>query len=102
MKTRVTMKKVNVMLGDGSIIHADTFELQKVIVFYQCLIKSLKGWTTTGISEKSNTDDLHRIYCEFTQEVGKYYLHGYFGIQFHALPYYRVDKSVIAIQKEFS
>ena len=50
MKTQLTMKKVNVMLGDGSIIHADTFELQKVIVFYQCLIKSLKGWTTTGIS----------------------------------------------------
>jgi hypothetical protein len=101
MKTQLTMKKVNVMLGDGSIIHADTFELQKVIVFYQCLIKSLKGWTTTGIS-RSNTDDLHRIYCEFTQEVGKYYLHGYFGIQFHALPYYRVDKSVIAIQKELA
>src|SRR6185369_4881956 len=79
--------------------HADRFELQKVIVFYQGLIKSLKGWTTTGRS-RSNTDDLHRIYCEVTHEVGKYYLHGYFGIQFHALPSYRVDKSVIAIHKE--
>ena len=40
------------------------------------------------------------MYCQFTQDVGKYHLHGYFGIQFHALPYYRVNKRVIEIQKE--
>lgn len=101
MKSQLTMKKVNVMLGDGSIIQSDTFELQKVIVFYQYLIKSLKEWTTTGIS-RSNTDDLHRLYCEFTKEIGKYHLRGYFGIQFHTLPYYKVDKSVIEIQKELA
>jgi hypothetical protein len=101
MKSQLTMKKVNVMLGDGSIIQSDTFELQKVIVFYQYLIKSLKEWTTTGIS-RSNTDDLHRLYCEFTKEIGKYHLRGYFGIQFHTLPYYKVDKGVIEIQKELA
>lgn len=36
------------------------------------------------------------------QEVGKYNIHGYFGIQFHTLPYYKVDKRVIEIQKELS
>ncbi|MBV9667693.1 MAG: hypothetical protein JO327_06140, partial [Nitrososphaeraceae archaeon] len=34
--------------------------------------------------------------------AGKYHLHGYFGIQFHILQYYRIDKSVITIQKELA
>jgi hypothetical protein len=65
------------------------------------LIKSLNGWGSTGVSN-SNTDDLHRLYCNIVQEVGKYNIHGYFGIQFHTLPYYKVDKRVIEIQKELS
>jgi hypothetical protein len=101
MKPQLTKKKVNVMLGNGSITQSDTFDLQRITVFYQNLINTLKGWTTTGIL-RSNTDDLHRLYCEFTQTVGKYHLHGYFGIQFHRLQYYRIDKSVITIQKELA
>ena len=101
LKPQVIMKKVNVMLGDGSVVQSDTFEKHKVILFYQQMIKSLTGWVTTGVSN-SNTDDLHRLYCNLEQEVGKYNIHGYFGIQFHALPYYKVDKRVIEIQKELS
>ena len=101
LKPQVIMKKVNVMLGDGSVVQSDTFEKHKVILFYQQMIKSLRGWVTTGVSN-SNTDDLHRLYCNIAQEVGKYNIHGYFGIQFHALPYYKVDKRVIEIQKELS
>jgi hypothetical protein len=99
IKPQLLMKKVNVMLGDGSIAQSHTFEPEKVTSFFQRLIDSLKGWTTTGVLS-SNTDDLHRIYCQFTQEVGKYHVHGYFGIQFHALPYYRTDKRIIQIQRE--
>jgi hypothetical protein len=101
LKPQVIMTKVNVMLGDGSVVQSDTFEKHKVILFYQQMIKSLKGWVTTGVSN-SNTDDLHRLYCSIAQEVGKYNIHGYFGIQFHALPYYKVEKHVIEIQKELS
>jgi hypothetical protein len=101
LKPLIMMKKVNVMLGDGSVVQSDTFEKYKVILFYQQLIKSLKGWVTTGVSN-SNTDDLHRLYCNIMQEVGKYNIQGYFGIQFHVLPYYKVDKRVIEIQKELS
>jgi hypothetical protein len=101
LKPQVIMTKVNVMLGDGSVVQSDTFERHKVILFYQQMIKSLKGWVTTGVSN-SNTDDLHRLYCSIAQEVGKYNIHGYFGIQFHALPYYKVEKRVIEIQKELS
>lgn len=101
LKPQIMMKKVNVMLGDGSIVQSDTFEKHKVILFYQQAIKLLKGWVTTDVSN-SNTDDLHRLYCNITQEVDKYSIHGYFGIQFHVLPYYKVDKRVIEIQKELS
>jgi hypothetical protein len=101
IRPQLLTKKVNVMLGDGSITQSDTFEPQKVISFFQCLTDSLKEWTTTGISS-SNTDDLRRIYCQFTQEVGKYHLYGYFGIQFHALSYYITDKRIIQIQRELA
>ena len=101
LKQQIMMKKVNVMLGDGSVVQSDTFEMKKVMIFYQQLIESLKEWVTTGVSN-SNTDDLHRLYCNIMQEVGRYSIHGYFGIQFHALPYYKVDKRVIEIQKELS
>jgi hypothetical protein len=101
IKPQIEMKKVNAMLGDGSVTQIDSFEPQRVTAFYQRLIGSLKGWATTGIS-RSNTDDLHRLYCQFIQEVGQYRISCYFGIQFHALPYYRIDKRVIEIQKELA
>jgi hypothetical protein len=101
IKPQIEMKKVNAMLGDGSVTQIDCFEPQRVKEFYQRLIGSLKGWSTTGTS-RSNTDDLHRLYCQFIKEVGQYRMFGYFGIQFHALPYYRIDKRVIEIQKELA
>ena len=101
IKPHLLAKKVDVMLGDGSITQSYTFEPEKVKSFFQGLIKSLKGWSATEILV-SNTDDLHRIYCQITQEAGKYHLSGYFGIQFHALPYYRPDKRIIQIQRELA
>ena len=101
IKPQVEMKKVNVMLGDGSVTQSDTFEPQKVELFYQQLINSLEGWAITPIS-RSRTDDLHRLYCQISVQIEKYQLYGYFGIQYHALPYYKVDRHVIDIQKELA
>jgi hypothetical protein len=101
IKPEIEMRKVNAMLGDGSVTQIDSFEPQRVIEFYQRLIGSLKGWVSTGIS-RSQTDDLHRIYCQFSQAIGQYRVHSYFGIQYRALPYYQVDKRVIEIQKELA
>src|SRR5919202_5399021 len=101
IKPHLLAKKVDVMLGDGSITQSYTFEPEKVKSFFQALIESLKDWGATGILA-SNTDDLHRIYCQITKEADKYHLTGYFGIQFHALPYYRPDKRVIQIQRELA
>ncbi|HEY3095060.1 MAG TPA: hypothetical protein VGJ42_04800, partial [Nitrososphaera sp.] len=97
----ITMRKTSAMLGDGTVTQVDTFDPKNVGAFYQRLANSLKGWTFSGIL-KSATEDLHRLYCQFIKEAGKYHISGYFGVQFHVLPYYRVDKRVIGIQKELT
>jgi hypothetical protein len=90
-----------VMLGDGSISRTTTFDLSKIIAYFEKLSDSLDGWASSGVS-KSNTDDLHRVYFQISQHFSKYHVYGFFGIQFHTLPYYRVNKRVIEIQKELS
>ena len=97
----IAMQKSGAMLGDGTVTQADTFDPQNVQMFYQRLANLLEGWAFTGIL-KSATEDLHRLYCQFTIEVGRHHISGYFGIQFHVLPYYRVDRRVIEIQKELA
>jgi hypothetical protein len=100
-KLYLEKREVPVMLGDGSVSQSTTFELPKIIAFYEKLIDSLDGWANSGIS-KSNTEDLHRIYLQISRQIDKYYIYGYFGVQFHALPYYRINRRVIEAQKELS
>lgn len=97
----VAMKKTAAMLGDGTVAQTDTFDPRNVEALYQKLANRLEEWTTTGIS-KSATEDLHRLFCQFSRDAGKCHITGYFGVQFHALPYYRVDRRVIEIQKELA
>ena len=101
LKPAIEMNNINVMIGDGSITQVDSFEPQRVKEFYNCFIKLLDGWKTTGIST-SKTDDLHRIYCQLSKEVGRYRLTGYFGIQYHSLLYFKVDRQVIMLQNQLN
>ncbi len=101
IKPTIAMRYASAMLGDGTITHADTFDPQNVQNFLQQLGNTLEGWSFSGIL-KSATEDIHRIYSTFTKEAGKFYISAYFGIQFHALPYYRVERRVIEIQKELA
>ena len=101
MEPAIAMKKTSAMLGDGTVTQTESFDPQNVQMFYLRLEKSIEGWTFSGIL-KSATEDLHRLYCQITKEAGKYYISGYFGLQFHALPYYKVDRRVIEIQKELA
>lgn len=100
-KIYLEASEMPVMLGDGSISQSTTFDLSKIIAYFEKLIDSLDGWVSNGISN-SNTEDLHRVYFQISQYINKYHIYGYFGIQFHALPYYRINKRVIEIQKELS
>ena len=101
IKPAIAMRDAKAMLGDGTITQAYTFDPQNVENFLQQLGSTLEGWAFSGIL-KSATEDLHRIYSTFTKEAGKFYISAYFGIQFHALPYYRVERRVIDIQKELA
>ncbi len=92
-----------VMLGDGTVTQVNSFDPQKVRQFYRRFANAMEqeGWKSTGISS-SDTDDLRRLFFQLSKDIGKYHLVTYFGVQFHALPYYRVDKRVVEIQKELS
>lgn len=101
VKSAITMSQANAMLGDGTITQADTFDPHNVQKFFQQLGNALEDWTFSGVL-KSTTEDMHRLYSTFTKEADKFYVSAYFGIQFHELPYYRVDRRVIEIQKELA
>lgn len=101
VKSAITMSQANAMLGDGTITQADTFDPQNVQKFFQQLGNALEDWTFSGVL-KSTTEDMHRLYSTFTKEADMFYVSAYFGIQFHELPYYRVDRRVIEIQKELA
>lgn len=101
IKSAITMRQANAMLGDSTITQAETFDPQNVQNFFQQLGNVLEGWTFSGVL-KSATEDVHRLYSIFTKEADKFYISVYFGIQFHELPYYRVDRRVIEIQKELA
>jgi hypothetical protein len=92
------MHDVDVMLADGTVTQSPTFDIGEVLKFYERLIFSLSEWQSSGIS-RSKIEDLNRIYCELRKSVGKFSVRGYFGVQFHALPYYQVDKKVLEVQR---
>ena len=95
---KISMQEVNVMLADGTVTQSSTFDIGNVLKYFENLVRSLSGWQISGIFQ-SKVEDLNRIYCEFRKTAGKYDVRGYFGIQFHALPYYQVNKKVLDIQK---
>ncbi|HVX02952.1 MAG TPA: hypothetical protein VHA09_07330 [Nitrososphaera sp.] len=103
IKPAISMQKSHAMLGDGTVTQTDTFDPQNVQTLYQRLANEMAGWLSSGIL-KSATEDLHRLFCQFNKDIAgnKYYISGYFGVQFHALPYYKADKRVIEIQKELT
>lgn len=99
----VEMRSVNAMLGDGTVTQTNTFDPANVRSFYENISKGLSelGWAHSDVAS-SETEDLHRMFVHLSKVVGKYHLSGYFGVQFHALPYYKVDKRVIEVQNELS
>jgi len=99
IKSALKTSEVKVMLGDGTVTDSETFELETMILYFNQLDKSMKEWTSSGVS-KSKTDDLHRITLKLSINIRRIILTLHFGIQYHTLRYYRVDKRVLEIQKE--
>lgn len=99
LKPKLQMKKIDVMLGDGTITNAETFDPKEITNEFRRILENLKDWIVTDISN-SKTEDLYRLYFQITCNIDKFYIYGYFGIQFHVLHYYKLDKEIIKIQKE--
>ena len=92
---------IKVMLGDSTITEQLTFDLQKITVFYENLIKNLQDWDVQDISI-TNNEDIRRIFTKFQVQEGNYLLSGHLSIQFHVLLYYKADYRVIECQKELA
>ena len=92
---------IKVMLGDSTITEQLTFDLQKITVFYENLIKNLQDWDIQDISI-TNNEDIRRIFTKFQVQEGNYLLSGHLSIQFHVLLYYKADYRVIECQKELA
>jgi hypothetical protein len=99
MNSLLHVSKIKVMLGDGTLTDTSSFDPEETVLYFNLISKSLKKWSSDGIM-KSNSDDLHRISCQYYTQINKYFVSVFFGIQFHALRYYRVEKRVLEIQKE--
>ena len=100
LKPKLQMKKVKVMLGDVTITNTETVDPKEIVNAFRGIIEKLNNsWSFTDVSN-FKTEDLSRIYFQITCNIDKFYIYGYFGIQFHTLHYYKVDKEVIKIQKE--
>jgi hypothetical protein len=99
LKSLLPVSNIKVMLGDGTVTDTSTFDPEALVLYFNMLSKSLKKCTSGGIV-KSNSDDLHRITCQFFTQIEKYFISVFFGIQYHALRYYKVEKRVLEIQKE--
>lgn len=99
IRKQIRLQKVMVMLADASVTQQDTFDPHNVAMFYEMFARNLKNWSSQGI-EKTDTDDLKRLHVLFTTSIERYTLSCYFGMQYHALPFYKLDNRIKDIQTE--
>ena len=93
--------KKKVMGSDGKMIEVESFESENVTRLLQRLADKITDWESSGL-QSSTDDDLRRTYRQFFKQVQEFRVSAYFGIQFHALPYYRVDDRIPEIQKQLA
>lgn len=101
LKPNIEMNKIDVMLGDCTITQAGTFDIKNVSNSYLNILKRLKryNWEVSDILSSHN-EDLYRLYFQISKDINKFRISGYFGIQYHVLSYYKIDKRVLEIKTE--
>ncbi|HET8792471.1 MAG TPA: hypothetical protein VFM31_01660, partial [Nitrososphaeraceae archaeon] len=66
LKPKLQMKKVDVMLGDGTITNTETFDPKEIVNAFRGIIEKLNNnWSFTDVSN-FKTEDLSRIYFQIT------------------------------------
>lgn len=103
IRKNIVTFNTKVMLADFSVIDISSFDPNHIVKFFNTLEKlmttSASKWQIVGV-QSTKSDDLRRIYIQFSLEIENYYFYVYMGIQFHSLFYYQVDKEVINLSKQ--
>ena len=92
---------VDVMLGDGTVKKQETFDVQKIEIFFKNLAAGLEDWTLEGISS-TNNEDIRRTFLKIHKIVENYQILLHFSIQYHVLLFYQPNYEVMKTQKELS
>jgi len=99
---KITEKySADVMLQDGTVKKQQTFDAQKIEVFFKNIAAGLEDWTLGGIST-TNNDDLRRNFIKLDKIVENYQISLHFSLQYHVLLYYQPNYEVMKKQKELS
>lgn len=99
VRKHIQLKKANVMLADLSVAQQETFDPQNVAMFYEMLTRKMKNWSAGGIT-KTDTDDLRRLHVLSVIAIENYSLSCYLALQYHSLPYFKVDSRIKDIQTQ--
>ena len=99
---KITEKySTDVMLQDGTVKKQQTFDAQKIEVFFKNIAAGLEDWTLGGIST-TNNDDLRRNFIKLDKIVENYQILLHFSLQYHVLLFYQPNYEVMKKQKELS
>ena len=99
---KITEKySADVMLQDGTVKKQQTFDAQKIEVFFKNIAAGLEDWTLGGIST-TNNDDLRRNFVKLDKIVENYQISLHFSLQYHVLLFYQPNYEVMKKQKELS
>ena len=99
---KITEKySVDVMLQDGTVKKQQTFDAQKIELFFQNIAAGLDNWILGRISI-TNNDDLRRNFIKLDKIVENYQILLHFSLQYHVLLFYQPNYEVMKKQKELS
>ena len=99
---KITEKySVDVMLQDGTVKKQQTFDAQKIELFFQNIAAGLDDWALGRISI-TNNDDLRRNFIKLDKIVENYQILLHFSLQYHVLLFYQPNYEVMKKQKELS
>ena len=91
----------DVMLGDSTTIHVETFDIKNVEILFGDFNSKLSEWSSQGVTYSSD-EDLRRIFIKSEIRTEDYILSLHASLQYHVLLYYRPLQKVIELQKKLA
>ena len=100
IKTTTRTVKCDVMLGDSTTKHIDTFDIANVNNFLLDFT-NIPNWSSQGISN-SNDEDLRRLFTKSEIKLGNYILSLHISLQYRVQLYYKPVQEVLELQKQLA